>query len=149
MHNYIHWHVLYWFTVYAELFMGGIFCGLKFCEVKFSQLKPPTKICHQKHFVTLTVSSMERWLLSSEKKLCARGYHIYNIWEAAVGETLVCVKEPRNTRDRYTMVVKKYGTIISHLPKKIRGFNFRGWGDPRKFEHNENSCVYSMSTVRW
>ena len=35
---------------------------------------------------------MERWLLSSEKKLSMCGYHVYNdIWEAAVGETLVCM----------------------------------------------------------
>ena len=39
-----------------------------------------------------------------------RGYHVYNdIWEAAVGETLVCVREPRNAHDRYAVAVEKDG----------------------------------------
>ena len=61
---------------------------------------------------------MERWLLSSEKKLCVCGYHIYNdIWEAAVGEMLVCLREPKNTHDRYAAAVEKDSMVISHLPK--------------------------------
>ena len=31
------------------------------------------------------------------------------IWEAAVGETLSCVREPRNARDRYAVAVEKDG----------------------------------------
>ena len=32
--------------------------------------------------------------------------HIYQeIWVVAVGEVLVCVREPRNTRDRYVVAV--------------------------------------------
>ena len=73
-----------------------IFRGLNF---QFSWLKPPTKIGRHENFATLTVCSMERWLLSSEKKLCVCGYHVYNdIWGAAVRETLVCVREPRKVR---------------------------------------------------
>ena len=71
------------------------------------------------------------------KKLCMCGYHAYNIWEAAVGEMLVCVREPRNTHDRYAVVGGNYSWW-----QNFRGFNFHGWGDPRKFEHNENFCVY-------
>ena len=54
-------------TVYAEIFMGEIFCVLNFRGVKFSWLKSPTKIGCHKNFATLTVCSMDRWLLSSEK----------------------------------------------------------------------------------
>ena len=47
----------------------------------------PQKFCH----------------LDSLQKLCVCGYHVYNdIWEAAVGETLVCVREPRNAHDSNT-----------------------------------------------
>ena len=39
------------------------------------------------------------------KKLCMRRYHVYNdIWETAVGEMLVCMREPRNAHDRYTVM---------------------------------------------
>ena len=39
------------------------------------------------------------------KKLCVCGYHVFNdIWEAAVGEMLFCMREPRNAHDRYTVV---------------------------------------------
>ena len=35
------------------------------------------------------------------KKLCVRGYHVYNdMWEVAVGETLVCVGELRDALDK-------------------------------------------------
>ena len=38
-------------------------------------------------------------------KLRVHGYHIYNnIWEAAVGEELLCEREPRNTKDRYAVI---------------------------------------------
>ena len=39
---------------------------------------------------------------------CVRGYHVYQeIWEAAVGEVLVCEREPRNIEDRYAVAEKK------------------------------------------
>ena len=45
-------------------------------------------------------------------KLCVRGYHIYHdIWEAAVGETLVCLREPRNSHDRHAVAVEMNGRI--------------------------------------
>ena len=47
------------------------------------------------------------------KKLCVRGYHVYNdIREAAVRETLVCVREPRNAHDRYAAAGGNYGGKI-------------------------------------
>ena len=52
-----------------------------------------------------------RWLLS-KKKLCMHGYHVYDIiiilWEATVGELLVCVRDLRNTYDGYTVVGGNY-----------------------------------------
>ena len=51
---------------------------------------------------------------------CVHGYHIYrHIWEAAVGETLICEREPTNHNDRNAVAVIKAGMIVGHLPKKI------------------------------
>ena len=36
-----------------------------------------------------------------------------------LGEMLDCKREPGNTKDRYTVAVKKDLTEIGHLPKKI------------------------------
>ena len=41
-----------------------------------------------------------------------------NIWEAAVGETLSCVRESRNAHDRYAVAVEKNSTVVEHLPRK-------------------------------
>ena len=49
-----------------------------------------------------------------------RGYHVYkDVWEAAIGEVLVCEREPRNAEDRYAVAVKKDGTIVGHLPRNL------------------------------
>ena len=41
-----------------------------------------------------------------------RDCHVYKeVCEAAVGEALVCEREPKNTSDRYTVAVKKEGTF--------------------------------------
>ena len=51
---------------------------------------------------------------------CVHGYHIYrHFWEAAVGETLICKREPTNHNDRNAVAVIKAGMIVGHLPKKI------------------------------
>ena len=45
-------------------------------------------------------------------KLCVRGYHLYHdIKEAAVGETLVCLKEPRNSHGRHAVAIEMDGTV--------------------------------------
>ena len=41
------------------------------------------------------------------------------VWEAAIGEVLVCHREPTNATDRYTVAVTKAATIIGHLPRKL------------------------------
>ena len=49
-----------------------------------------------------------------------RGYHVYkDVWEAAIGEVLVCEREPRNAEDRYAVAVKKDETIVGHLPRNL------------------------------
>ena len=55
-----------------------------------------------------------------KRTCCVHDYHVYKeIWEAAVGEILMCEREPRNTADRYAVAVKKGRTIIGHLPRKV------------------------------
>ena len=44
---------------------------------------------------------------------CIRGYH-KEIWEAAVGEELGCVREPHNSHDRYAVAVKREDVL--YLP---------------------------------
>ena len=55
-----------------------------------------------------------------ERSCCVRGYHVYKaIWTASVGEPLICERVPENASDRYAVAVKKEGTIIGHLPRKV------------------------------
>ena len=43
-----------------------------------------------------------------EGNCCIWGYHVYKEeWEAAVGELLVCEREPKNASDQYAVAVKK------------------------------------------
>ena len=52
-----------------------------------------------------------------ERECCIRGYHVYKeIWAAALGEQLVCEREPYN---RYAVAVVKNRTVIGHLPRTI------------------------------
>ena len=40
--------------------------------------------------------------------MCSRSYQIYkDIWAAAIGEELVCSREPTNTAGRYAVAVLK------------------------------------------
>ena len=53
------------------------------------------------------------------RELCIRGHHIYkNIWNPAVGEVLVCEREPHNAADRYFVAFTK-GVFVGHLPLKL------------------------------
>ena len=43
-----------------------------------------------------------------ERACCVHGYHIYKeVWAAAVGEVLVCEREPKNAADRYAVSSKE------------------------------------------
>ena len=59
---------------------------------------------------------------------CIRGHHIYkDIWQSVVGETLECMWEARNTKDRYANAIVKstasvtgFSTsVVGHLPKDV------------------------------
>ena len=53
--------------------------------------------------------------MACEKEMaCVRGYHVYkDIWAAAIGEVLVCSREPTNIGK--TFVVKLYSRRITVL----------------------------------
>ena len=49
------------------------------------------------------------------KTLCVRGYHVYGkVWEAKVGETLLCEREQKNAHDGYSYAVRTQLLIIIH-----------------------------------
>jgi len=51
---------------------------------------------------------------------CICDYHVYKeMWEAAAGEVLECVRGPHNVQGRYAVTVKKSGTIMGHLPRRL------------------------------
>ena len=58
-----------------------------------------------------------------QRACCVHGCHVYDgIWEVAIGEVLICEREPQNTADRYVVAVKRSGSVIGHLPKKMSHF---------------------------
>ena len=55
-----------------------------------------------------------------EMSSCIRGYHVYRKdWNPVIEEMLECEKEITNNQDRYAVAVKRNGTIVGHLPRKI------------------------------
>ena len=45
-----------------------------------------------------------------------RGYHIYNsIWEAYIGEELLCQWDEENRHDPYAVAVLKSAIVVGHL----------------------------------
>ena len=55
-----------------------------------------------------------------QKESCVRGYHLYkDVWNAVLGEELLCRRGAGNSSDLYTVAVLKDGTTIGHLPRKI------------------------------
>ena len=57
-----------------------------------------------------------------EGNCCIRGYHVYKeVWEAAVGESLVCEREPKNASDRYAVAVKEELSSRTFALKGIAG----------------------------
>ena len=43
---------------------------------------------------------------------CIRGYRIQrHLWDVALGEVLVCEREPHNVEDCYAIAVKKAGMV--------------------------------------
>ena len=89
-----------------SIFMGG--CSMKFwTQCKFLLVK---------NFTCAKWPKQSR----SSSRVCVRGYHKYkDIWEVAVGETVVCMLEPCNFHDRNAVTVEKDGRIIGHLSQKV------------------------------
>ena len=177
-------------TVYSEIFAGEIFRGLNFRGVKFSLLKPSTKIWRHENFATctLTVCLMDM-AAEFRKKLCVRGYHVYNNWQTGilayfaqldcrsctvhvsvwplplwppaqgslVPQWMTRVESKRAGLEGHVVhrqvaysVREPSFHFIAHVQylsvnyswwQNFRGFNFRSWGDPRKFEHHENFYI--------
>ena len=51
-----------------------------------------------------------------------RAYNVYwEVWEAAVGEVLLCQQECGNVYDPYAVAVLKRGIIVGHVPRAIKG----------------------------
>ena len=49
-----------------------------------------------------------------------RGYHVYKeIWCAAYGEELSCMREVENYCNPFAVAVVKSGVIVGHVPRKI------------------------------
>ena len=67
-------------------------------------------------------------------ELHERLYHVYRyIWDAVVGESLTCRREPLNPRDIYAVVVvEKFRVYNLILLKNFREFNFHGLRVPTK-----------------
>ena len=64
--------------------------------------------------------TMAKAVTQYQKALRVCGYHVYkDIWEVAVGKTVVCMLEPGNFHDRTAVAVEKEGRIIGHLPQKV------------------------------
>lgn len=49
-----------------------------------------------------------------------RGYHEYqSVWDAPIGETLLCEREVGNIHDTFAVAIKKDGEVVGHCPRRI------------------------------
>ena len=49
-----------------------------------------------------------------------RGHHVYkDIWTPRMGETLQCLREEGNSKDRFAVAVYKDLSIVGHVPRAI------------------------------
>ena len=59
-------------------------------------------------------------IIRYQKALCVHGYHVCKeIWEAVIGEFLVCMTEPGNSHHWNAMAVEMDENVIGHLPRKV------------------------------
>ena len=55
-------------------------------------------------------------VIQKQLHVCVRGYCVYkNVWAAAVGERLACVREKENSHNIYVVLVMKNGVIFVNL----------------------------------
>lgn len=51
------------------------------------------------------------------------GYHEYlHVWDAVIGEILLCNNKDANLYDPYAMTVKKGAITVGHVPKRFHVF---------------------------
>ena len=55
-------------------------------------------------------------VIQKQLHVCVRGYCVYkNVWAAAVGERLACVRKKENSHNIYVVLVMKNGVIFVNL----------------------------------
>ena len=63
------------------------------------------------------VKAQRTAVIQKQLHVCVRSYCVYkNVWAAAVGEKLACVREKENSHNIYVVSVKKNGVIFVNLP---------------------------------
>ena len=56
-----------------------------------------------------------------------RGYHVYQeMWVAAVGEELSCIRETEKHRDPFSVTVVRSGVTVGHVQTRKRGLRGSG-----------------------
>ena len=79
------------------------------------------------------------------RESCIRGHHIYkNIWNPAVGEVLVCEREPHNAADRYFVAITKGAFLIDDVLHLL----VRQGDGPRK-KATRKWTLGVRKTIRW
>ena len=112
------------------------FVGLIFVVEATDENWPPRKFCHLDSLLDGKMAAEFR------KKLCVHGYHVYNdIWETAVGEMSVCMREPRNAHGRYAMTGGNYSWWQTFC-----GFNFRGVEGTHENFNTMKISAYTVNT---
>ena len=108
------------------------FQGVKFLVVEAThEILPPWQFAQWKDGCWVQKKVMCAWIPCLQQ-------HMENCcWRNAV--LLERAKEHSLTNMQWRVV------IINSWWQNFCGFNFRGWWDPRKFQHNENFCVYGTT----
>ena len=68
----------------------------------------------------MLMCSMTMPIMECRVESVVRGYHIYqSVWDAIIGENLICVMENDNSNDKFAVAVMRNNTIICHAPRKF------------------------------
>ena len=59
-------------------------------------------------------------MAAHEMESCICDCHVYkDLWDASIGEDILCEWEPFNDGNRYAVAALKDDTIVGHIPRKI------------------------------
>ena len=92
------------------------------CSAHNTWLTPPLSACARglEPAEKLVKDSRRNGTRVAMIEAMVRGYHVYKeIWCAAVGEELSCMREVENYRDPFAVAVVRSGVIVGHVPRKI------------------------------